>query len=156
MIGVTRIRAVGRSENIWEQGLFKVLFLEQVLHILLPKSKQGGLQLNYPPIPPIPKALQECQSQNLKDSLRQCHYLVARFAIENHQLVLGWENPELEHNSLFIALLCQLLRLLWDAFSKFRPGHTVAQDNLSKIENFLTNTTTASKYILKRPKICIS
>ena len=32
----------------------------------------------------FPTALQECQSQNLKDSLRQCHYLVARFAIENH------------------------------------------------------------------------
>ena len=59
-------------------------------------------------------------------------------------------------NTTVCLLLCLLLRLLWDAFSKFRPGHTVAQDNLSKVVNFMTNTTTASKYIPKRPKICIS
>ena len=34
--------------------------------------------------------------------------------------------------------------------------HNMDIANLNKSENFLTNTTTASKYIPKRPRICIN
>jgi hypothetical protein len=39
---------------------------------------------------------------------------------------------------------------------KYYIGHSMARANLNKGEELVTNTTAASKYIPKRPRICIN
>ena len=56
----------------------------------------------------------------------------------NKKLILKWIGGKFE----LLGILVQL--------------HSMAKANLNKNEFFLTNTTTTSKYIPKRPRICIN
>ena len=86
-----------------------------------------------------------------------------------------WQQPQkwpLKINGLHRNIVCKAIRKVNSRFknqahlasyfslSSFclsnRYYHSMARANLNTIENFMTNTTTASKYIPKRFKICIN
>ena len=56
----------------------------------------------------------------------------------------------------YLTFLIQIFRAYSIIIEKNIVNHSMARDNLNKSKKFLTSTTTASKYITKRPRICIN
>ena len=56
----------------------------------------------------------------------------------------------------YLTFLIQIFRAYSIIIEKNIVNHSMARDNLNKSKKVLTFTTTASKYITKRPRICIN
>ena len=68
----------------------------------------------------------------------------------------GWkENPDFLREGMIRPIFTKWIGLKSEVKKKVKTNHSMARANLNKSEVFFTNTTTATKYIPRRSRICI-